>query len=118
MNFLKETLESLKANGKEWNDVKWVGEGKARMSKRKFLKDANFDYDNGYGTAEISTALVIVGNNWWLERDEYDGKEWWEFKQLPQKPTLVNEKIIENMYKSNLHWKYANDTTKKTNKCV
>ena len=29
---------------------------------------------------------MVVGNNWWLERHEYDGSEWWEYKQFPVKP--------------------------------
>lgn len=30
--------------------------------------------------------LLVVGNNWWLERHNYDGSEWWEFKRLPTRP--------------------------------
>ena len=30
--------------------------------------------------------LLIVGDDWWLERHEYDGAEWWEFKTLPCEP--------------------------------
>lgn len=30
--------------------------------------------------------LIIVGDTWWLERHEYDGCEWFEFKELPSKP--------------------------------
>ena len=29
---------------------------------------------------------VAVGDNWWLERAEYDGSEWWEFKTIPKEP--------------------------------
>ena len=35
----------------------------------------------------------IVGDNWWLERDEYDGAEGWEFKVMPIKP---NSKPVYN----------------------
>jgi len=27
-----------------------------------------------------------VGDDWWLERHEYDGSEWWVFQKLPIKP--------------------------------
>ena len=53
----------------------------------KFKESAkNIYYDSGYGSNEIPMNLVIVGDNWWLERAEYDGSEWWEFKTLPIKP--------------------------------
>ena len=40
--------------------------------------------DSGYGSAEIREDLVIVGKDWWLERDEYDGSEWWAFHTMPE----------------------------------
>jgi hypothetical protein len=27
---------------------------------------------------------MVIGSDWWLERHEYDGSEWWEFKSLPK----------------------------------
>lgn len=27
---------------------------------------------------------VVVGKDFWLERGEYDGSEWWSFKTTPQ----------------------------------
>lgn len=29
---------------------------------------------------------MIVGENWWLERSEYDGSEGWEYKQAQKEP--------------------------------
>ena len=43
---------------------------------------------NGFGGAEVNENLFVVGADWWLERHEYDGSEWWEFKTLPTKPPL------------------------------
>lgn len=99
-NLLEETLDALTANEKSPADVRWVGAPEAAFlrgigkpktpipfgSWQDFEKFADFDYDSGYGGAEVNTALVIVGDDWWLERGEYDGSEWWEFKTLPQKP--------------------------------
>jgi len=34
----------------------------------------------------IRNDLYVVGEDWWLERGEYDGSEWWEFKRLPECP--------------------------------
>lgn len=99
-NLLKETLEVLKCNGKSPADVRWVGKREpdylAALGKRveklplgtwaEFEKFADFEYYDGYGGAEIAMDLKIVGDDRWLERGEYDGSEWWEFKTLPQKP--------------------------------
>ena len=52
----------------------------------EFAKLANKKYDNGYGGNEVPLDLIVVGKDWWLERHEYDGAEWWEFKKLPVKP--------------------------------
>lgn len=85
-NFLEETLGRLQVNGKSFKDVLWIGSPDGYISKDLFLKLANVNYDNGFGGQEIANDLVIVGKDWWLERGEYDGSEWWEFKTLPQKP--------------------------------
>lgn len=50
------------------------------------MKLADTDYDNSYGATEVADDLIIVGENWWLERHEYDGAEWFEFKEMPLKP--------------------------------
>ena len=57
MNLLQETVNDLKENGKTPADVRWVG----RES-------------------------VNAKCSWWLERAEYDGSEWWEFKTAPAEP--------------------------------
>lgn len=91
-NLLKETLESLELNGKTEEDVRFVsgklryGEPSAWFSWNEFAENSDFDYDDGFGGAEINQSLKIVGDGWWLERGEYDGSEWWEFKTLPTKP--------------------------------
>lgn len=86
MNLLQETLEVLKNNELTPDDVYWVGTDKAHTSWENFAKVADVTYDAGFGGQEVATDLIIVGQNWWMERHEYDGSEWWEFKQLPQKP--------------------------------
>ncbi|MCD6125153.1 hypothetical protein J7J18_06655 [bacterium] len=86
-NLLKETLEILEQHNKKPEDVKWCGiPGFGYCSWNEFAAIADVEYDSGYGTAMVATDLVIVGEDWWLEREEYDGAEWWEFKTLPVKP--------------------------------
>lgn len=85
VTFLNETLRTLEDNELDFEDVIWIGSKDGYISKELFLKLADVYYDSGYGAAEIAEDLVIVGDNWWLERREYDGSEWWEFKSLPSK---------------------------------
>lgn len=88
MNLLDETLNVIKENDKTTADVRWVGRASinAKCSWDDFAKQADFEYNNGYGCSEIPEDLVVVGDDWWLERAEYDGSEWWEFKTLPVEP--------------------------------
>ena len=87
INLLQETLECLQENGKSPKDVLWVGssDGGCAISWGNFSKIADFEYDNEYGCREIVSDLVIVGDNWWLERGEFAGAEWWDFKTTPHK---------------------------------
>lgn len=50
-----------------------------------FLDNLDFKYDSGFG------GQSLYGNVWfadgtWLERGEYDGAEWWEYKATPAIP--------------------------------
>ena len=87
VNLLEETIEVLKSKGKDEKDVMWVGsrDGKYAISWEEFKKIADIEYDCKFGAQEIAEDLVVVGKDWWLERHEYDGSEWWEFKTLPRK---------------------------------
>lgn len=85
-NLWKETISVLKDHYLTWKDVDHIildGDN-VTISKENFEELARkTDYDNGWGAAEIRTDLIIVGWNWWLERNEYDGSEWWEFRTMP-----------------------------------
>ncbi len=84
-NLLEETIEILENHNKTENDVLFCAlDGYFTFEKFKELA-RNINYDSGYGLAEIAD-VVVVGDDWWLERAEYDGSEWWEFKTIPIKP--------------------------------
>ena len=85
-NLLTETIEILKENGKTLQDIKWIGTADKWIDLNTFVMLADFNYNSGYGRAEINEGLKVVGEDWWLERHEYDGSEWWEFKTMPKKP--------------------------------
>ena len=85
MNLLKETIAELKDNGVNPDDVRWVGNHEGWCTWHEFSVVAtNINYDAGYGTEWINQSLVVVGDDWWMERHNYDGSEWWEFKRLPE----------------------------------
>ncbi len=99
-NLLKETLDTLKALKLKETDVVWVGskDGEFAVSWEKFKKIANVEYDSDFGGPEVAIDLVVVGKDWWLERAEYDGQEWWEFKKQPQQqknPKPFNRVVSE-----------------------
>jgi len=86
-NLLEETIEFLKYKGKSPENVLWVGDAKMSFSWDEFsAKAKQITYDNGFGAQEISDSLMVVGDNWWLERYEYDGSECWVFKTYPHRP--------------------------------
>lgn len=96
MNLLSETKDILKENNKSSEDVEFVMIGQDDYSEsqpvyfswEQFAEAANFQYDDGFGGCEIVLELKVVGKDFWLERREYDGSEWWEFKTLPEKPSI------------------------------
>jgi len=98
MNLLNETIEKLKKYNKKIEDIKWVGSNKHYIDIEDFKKLANKNYDSSYGCMEVATNLLIVGEDWWLERHDYDGSEWWEYKKIPKKPEkkLKPKRIISN----------------------
>lgn len=85
-NFLEHTTTALETCGKKWDDVLWCGSEDIWFTAEHFKVIANLDYDSGFGGQEVATDLMIVGSNWWLERHEYDGSEWWEYKEYPRRP--------------------------------
>ena len=86
VNLLAETKNVLARNGKTIDDIVWVGTRSFRISVDDFLRLANIRYDNGYGVQEIAYDFLVVGKDWWLERETYDGAENWKFCTMPKRP--------------------------------
>lgn len=97
-NLLNETIRCI-ANHKQI-DLKdlFVTDGKKVMTFSDFAQIAeDINYDAGYGGAEVNMNLKVVGPTWWLERHEYDGAEWWEFKEIPVLPReMGNIRIMDD----------------------
>ena len=86
MNLKTETLKVLREHNKTVEDIKFICSNNNNIPIEMFFIKADREYDDDYGVAEVDDCLMIVGDNWWLERAEYDGSEWWEFKTMPQMP--------------------------------
>lgn len=99
INLIEETIQDIKEMGHSESDVRWVGsyDGVFGMSWEDFKsKFSRTTYDDGFGSQEIASDLVIVGDDWWLEREEYDGAEKWAYKKCPIacKKQLTFDKIL------------------------
>ena len=88
-NLLEETVEILHKNGKSLSDICFVASSHGATDTGTFVSAADKWYDSGFGGEEVLRDLIVVGKDWWLERHEYDGSEWWEYKELPKMPDNV-----------------------------
>ena len=91
VNLFDETTKILRNHGHSWKDVHFVSlkvnEKDYYVNVKDFsLMSAKYEYSNSFGCVWVPFSLKIAGEDWWLERNEYDGSEWWEFKQKPLKP--------------------------------
>lgn len=100
-NLYIETLSFLHECLKNPEDVKYIIFNSGRTDYytdwENFKTSAEqIDYDAGWGSAEINMSLQIVGDNWWLERHEYDGAEGWDFKTISPKPEKTKRPEIDD----------------------
>ena len=99
VNFLKDTLNKMEENGVSPDDVLYVFNSFGYCSWEEFEKLANFDYNNGYGLVVIDLNLIVRGSDWWLERGEYDGSEWWKFCTTPSRSMRRHDPNVSLVYK-------------------
>ena len=103
-NLLHETIQCLTAHGKTTDDVEWVAADGYWFTWDEFSDVADVNYDAGFGIEEIVPTLTVVGSDWWMERAEYDGSEWWDYQTKPQKPdthrtpALLTRRQAEHYY--------------------
>ena len=75
---------TLKKGYDDWAEIK-LKVGYTEEEYEAFLSQLDCDYDSGYGGQELSGCVWLEGGAW-LERGEYDGSEWWEYKTTPKSP--------------------------------
>lgn len=93
MNLYEETMAELNAAGYEPSDIKAVFGETYQIPIDNFLKLAKAtDYDSNYGAQEVAFDLrILLNDGAWLERGEYDGKEWWQLRKSPQPPAEIRK---------------------------
>ena len=92
-NLKEETLKVLHNHGKRKEDVKYVCGAEFQISLEQFWKLADTEYDSSYGAPEIATDLMLIGDDFYMDRGEYDGSEWWDFNTVPDKTRLPIREI-------------------------
>jgi hypothetical protein len=98
-NLYEELISILTEYNKTLDDIEFISmdtssvyskTNMVEIDKNNFITVAKkTNYDDDYGGIEIPSSLMIVGKDWWLERHEYDGSEWFEFKTIPTKPDKI-----------------------------
>lgn len=96
LNLLAETEKFLQENGKSWKDVEWIGNRNFRISIDNFKEVADHFYNNR-GDASVAIDLLIVGRNWWLERDCNEISEGWSYREIIKKPKEIRK--VKNLIK-------------------
>jgi len=105
-NLLEETLLALDLYGKSEADIKWVGSYTHRAKWKDFKKAADVVYDASTLSEDIVPEdLLIVGEDWWMERVERRLTRSWVFKRLPKEPKeKIKLKKLIGKISDNLHW--------------
>lgn len=93
MNAQKELLTHIE--GREVALVKIIYRGSnvsepLRIEGRleEVLPKLAFDYDSGYGGQELF-GFIWYTDGTWSDRGEYDGAEWWQHQQVPDKDAII-----------------------------
>ena len=96
-NLAEETKQKLKEHGKTIKDILGViVDDKYKIDFNNFLEITKdwFYYASYGGDCPISN-WKIVGENWWLERWEYDGSSGWRYMTPPDLNKLDLRKITK-----------------------
>lgn len=116
-NLLKETISILKEHGRTFDDINWIGSEDGYISLETFKKLANVEYDDDFGGQEVASDLIIVGDNFYMTRGEYDGSEWWVYHSMDLFKKPKNElkvirltkgcwdKLVDMQYEDK-YWEY------------
>ena len=111
MNALYELEHKLQAIKKTFEDISWavvaLGDPDGESTQERCILERGckeceefkdrletIEYDSGYGVQYLY-GVVVFNDGTWLERGEYDGAEWWQYKKTPSYEMWMSEEGIE-----------------------
>lgn len=77
---------SIKGNHTQALSVFILPIGYTAQELQVFLCGINQDYDNSYGEQLLFGTIWYDDGITWSQRGEYDGREWYEFMEIPEIP--------------------------------
>ena len=86
MNLLEETFNAILSSGHCITDIDYVQDDQYSCSWADIQQRFDVEYDSGYGDSYINQLQIVFKDGTWLERAEYDGSEWWEYKAVKLRP--------------------------------
>ena len=103
--FYEETLGELEKHGHKPEEVKYVFNKDFYCSWGDFYRRATLLYHNHKDWTAFGPTLMIVGDNWWLERYNFSGFEGWSYGEVPSKDKQTYNPNIDCMGKDDDgHW--------------
>lgn len=107
MTLYEFTLICLKENGKDFNDIVWIGCKDFQITKENFITTSRkIEPDKPYFISTLPEDLIIVGDDFWLSRpvlyneDLKSLSDIWIFNQMPIMPKI--QKQIKTLSSSEL----------------
>lgn len=89
---IQETKTFMDALGYTKRDIQWIGGRDFTVPIDCFWNAKPQEYDSGYGCQEAAADLIIMFKDGsWLEREEYDGSEWWIHREIPKMPLRIRK---------------------------
>lgn len=86
-NLYEEIKDTLKRKGKKVDDILWAGNREYKVNLDDFIKKSKETYyTQGYVDLQYPEDLIIRGEDFWIEVDEYEGSLGLEFKLIPTEP--------------------------------
>ena len=93
LTHFEQYLPQIKCARVVWNNkgTKKIIELRIDYSEKEyqqFLKELEFEFDDTFtqSTGDMSTSIIFLKDNAWLDRKEYDGTTDWELNKLPEIP--------------------------------
>lgn len=104
-DIIQETKDYIDALGYGKEDIQWIGGRDFTIPINNFWNSKPQMYDSGYGTQEVAPDLIIAfKDHTWIQREEYDGSEWWEYYRYPLMPLRIESvnKFVADRYEHSL----------------